>query len=317
MDILLVNSTDNAKAAVKKSLEKMKMNLMFIEGIEKTLDLIKKEHPQVVLINWGKKDSFDMIALCKKIRRLKLSKYVYIILMISKERIAEVQGLINSGADDFLLRPFGEEELRVRVNKAKKTIIVEDKLLKSKKNLMKLAKEDPLTNLLNRRSLLDEALKEMGRSTRENKYLSSILIRINNFQDIVDERGGIAGRALLLEASNRVRLSCRPYDKVGRYSVSDFLIILPDTGIKNAKKVAGRVLDSLNEEFLVNREVLELNTSIGISEIDPDDVNLVKEKHSDDLLMDDLLLDSLIKRSETAVEKARERGNNLFEVITD
>lgn len=317
MDILLVNSTDNARAAVSKSLDKKKMNLMFTEGIENAIDMIKEEHPQVVLINWGKKDNFDIVALCKKIRRLKLSKYVYIILMILKERIGEVEGLLNSGADDFLLRPFGEEELRIRVSKAKKTIIVEDKLLKSKKNLMKLAKEDPLTNLLNRRSLIDEALKEMGRSTRDNKYLSSILIRINNFQDIVNEMGGLAGRALLLEASNRIRLSCRPYDKVGRYAISDFLIILPDTGIKNAKKVAGRALDSLNEDFSVNSEVLELNISVGISEIDPEDVTRVKEKHSDDLLMDDLMIDSLIKRSEEAVEKASGKGNNVLEVVTD
>ncbi len=312
-----MNSTENAKAAVSKSLEKKKMNLRTTGGIDNSLDIIKEEHPQVALINWGKNDSFDIMALCKRIRRLKLAKYVYIIIMVSKDKTGEVQGLIDSGADDFILRPFGEEELRVRIRKAKKAIILEEKLIKSKKNLMKFAKEDPLTNLLNRRSLLDEALKEMGRSTRESKYLSSILIRINNFQEIVDEKGGIAGRALLLEASNRVRLSCRPYDKIGRYAVSDILIILPDTGIKNAKKVAGRVLDSFEDEFSVNKEVFEINTSIGISEIDPDDVTLVKEKHSDDLLMDDLLLDSLIKRSETAVEKARERGSNLFEVITD
>ena len=181
---------------------------------------------------------------------------------------------------------------------------------------MKLAKEDPVTNLLNRRSLLDEAIKEMGRSTREMKYMSSILIEIDNLKEIINTYGSDTGNGVLLDLSNRFKLESRPYDKIGRYGIAQFLLVLPDSGIVNAKKVAKRILDMAKKPFHIKGNEISVILSIGISEIDPADVTQLKGNQTDDVLIDDLLLDSLIKRSETALIKAGKKGSNMIEVVT-
>ncbi len=314
MKLFLVNRTKNALHAIEKSLKNEKFEISSMSGYEDAVKNIENFDPQIVVINWGKED-YDLAGLCKKIRRIRQVKYIYIIIIASREKQMGVSGILDAGADDFIFRPFGEEELALRVKKARKIILLEDKVVKSKKKLMKLAKEDPLTNLYNRRALLDEALKEMGRSTRESKFLSAILVSLSNFEDISESYGGVVGKAVLMEVGNRLKVTCRPYDKIGRYNITDFLVILPDSGITNAEKVAGRILSSVTDKPLsISKKNIDVSVGIGISEMDPADVTVLKEDHEDDILMNDLLLDSLIKRAEVAAYKAIKNGENNIEI---
>jgi diguanylate cyclase (GGDEF)-like protein len=100
---------------------------------------------------------------------------------------------------------------------------------------MKFAKEDPITGLLNRRALLDEALVEMGRSRRENKFFSAIMISLNNLRDIIERDCALKGNSLLLETAKILRKHCRTYDKIGRYGISQILLLLPDAKVEQAR----------------------------------------------------------------------------------
>lgn len=313
MKVHLVNKTKSAHEAVEQSLKKSNFSISVSTGFENAIDEIQKIYPRIVLINWAKDDS-SVADLCNKIRKLKSVKYIYIIIIAARDKQKSLYKIIQAGADDFVFKPFGKDELVIRIDLATKGIKLEDTVEKSKKKLMKLAKEDPLTNLYNRRALYDEALKEMGRASREAKFLASIMLEILNFKDIIEEHGALVSNAVLVELSRMLKRFCRPYDKMGKYSITDFLVLLPDSGQQNAQKVANRILSSIkNKPLKIRGNKVNVEISIGISELDS--AHVARNDHADSKLMNDVLLDSLIRRSELAMQKATDKGSNNLEIF--
>ena len=311
MNILLVNHTKSLQNAIQQSIGKGDYTIDLAESVENTADGIKRYNSQVVIVNWSKAD-FNLDALCKKIKRIKLSKYIYILVIADRNDQRRLLSSLDSGINDILFKPFGKEELQIRLLIAKNIIKLEDSVKKFRKDVMKFAKEDPHTNLLNRRSLLDEVLKEMGRASRELKYISAVMGNLTNFKELVEYYGSEAGDGILLECSRRLLASCRPYDKLGRIGISDFLIILPDTGIDNAQIVAQRIMSFMTgKPFVIEGRKINATFSIGLAELNPNDV--VKNDHADNHLMNDLILDSLIRRAELALQKAMDTGKNTIE----
>ncbi len=203
-----------------------------------------------------------------------------------------------------------------RMKIAERIIKLEEELTRSKKKMLTLVKEDPVTGLFNRRSLLDEVLKEMGRASREMKYISAMVTSITNFKELVELHGIAVMDELLVECGRRIKVSCRPYDKLGRYTVSDFLIFLPGSGKNNAEKVAKRIISAFSKKPLaVNDMKVQVSLAIGIAELDPDQIS--KNNSVDSNLLNDLVLDALIKKSELAVKRAIRLGSNKIEIFID
>ncbi len=312
MKILLVNSTKSFYNAVQQSIGDQGHKVTESEGTENAVEDIQSFDCDAVIVNWANED-FDIESLCRKIKKIKRPRYLYVIVVTKRDKQDALIGIIKAGGDDFIFKPFGREELLARLEITKHYIKLENSVKDSRKKVLKFVKEDHHTGLLNRRSLMDEVLKEMGRSSREMKFMSCIMTDISNFKDITEKYGAEAGDQLLFDFSTRLKSSCRPYDKLGRYGISNFIVFLPDTGKRNAHKVADRILDSTTSKpFILNDNKVPATISIGIAELDPNDV--AKSNHVDDHLMNDLILDSLIRRSELAMQKAAKGGKNLIEV---
>ncbi len=310
MKLLLVNNTKSAFNAINQSINDSSINIIISEGQDNVISEIHSHDPQIVLINWTS-DDIDIPGICRKIRRVKSGRYIYIIIIAAREKEKYMTSAIKAGADDFIFKPFGKEELSLRIMLAKNNIKREEQVYKSRKNLIKFAKEDPATNLLNRRALLDEALMEMGRASREQKFFSSIMINVNNLKDIVESGGNVLVNSLLLEISKLLRKQCRSYDKIGRYGISQFLILPPDAHVEQAESFSERLLNKLKKAPLkANGKTIDLNLAIGISELNPD--RIIMDRNLDEMLTNDMLLDSLIKRTEEAMQKAAEKGSNAI-----
>jgi len=312
MNIHLVNFTKKGLSAIEVSLAHMNTVLSQSDNFEEAFHDIKNSKPQVVIINWGKED-FPVTALCKKIKRQKNLKYMHLILLAPREKQKKIPEAFNAGADDFLYRPFGKEEFALRLGIAARTAKLEDRVSKARKKLIKFAKEDPVSGLLNRRSLFDETLKEMERASRKKIHLSVMLIGIHGYGKFVDEHGAENGDAILQEMGRRIKNTCRPYDKSGRYGISEFLVCLPDSGIENAEKAAKRILSSIEKSpFELKEENVDMKISIGMSELGPEDFEL--DHKTGDHVFSDLLLDSLVRRAKLAMNKAFENGESSIEI---
>jgi diguanylate cyclase (GGDEF)-like protein len=155
-------------------------------------------------------------------------------------------------------------------------------LKKVKDAFEKLATTDVLTNLHNRYSIMKLLSNEINRSNRYKTPLSLIMYDIDYFKNVNDTYGHDVGDAILVSLSNLIKENLREVDIIGRYGGEEFLIILPNTILENAKNHAERLRNLVEEHSF--ETVGHITISMGIVEIKP--VENIDEifKRVDDLL---------------------------------
>jgi two-component system cell cycle response regulator len=117
-----------------------------------------------------------------------------------------------------------------------------DEAAQREQTMRQLAETDPLTGLLNRRTLDDKVAAEVDRATRYGTVLSCLMIDIDHFKATNDRFGHHAGDRLLMQFAELLRREQRSMDIVARYGGEEFVVILPETGSAGARLFAERIL---------------------------------------------------------------------------
>jgi len=160
--------------------------------------------------------------------------------------------VINTGASDFIKKPFGIEELEAKIRR----IITERNL---RKELNRLSITDSLTELYNQRHFYSRLNDEVIRAQRQRRSLSLMLLDLNEFKEYNDKYGHLAGDDVLRDAGEIIRNSIRDaVDSGYRYGGDEFAIILIDTDMNIAKEIGHRI-----EEAFINEE--QVTVSVGYS----------------------------------------------------
>ncbi len=189
------------------------------DGSEAWDVLQRPDAPNMVISDWMM-PNVDGLELCRKIREIKKSDYTYFIILTAKERKEDVVKGLEAGADDFLIKPFHQEELKYRVQIGERIIELEHRILQ-------LASTDSLTGVLNRKAFIERMEQEIHRSKRENSAFSLILSDIDYFKRVNDEYGHQVGDLVLQRFTEQLSKSSRPYDFIGRYGGEEFVVCLP------------------------------------------------------------------------------------------
>ena len=132
--------------------------------------------------------------------------------------------------------------------------------------LKEMAVKDGLTGILNRKGFQNFIQKEFHRAKRYHRPLSLIMIDVDNFKKINDSIGHQAGEYVRLELAGCLKRSIRQADIVFRYGGDEFVILLPDTDMEQAKMLLKRVLSDV-EKHAFDWESHQMNVKIscGIS----------------------------------------------------
>ena len=142
---------------------------------------------------------------------------------------------------------------------------------RSEAELQRLARNDPLTGLPNRRQF-DERLDEaMARARRSGTPLALLFLDIDRFKAINDSRGHAAGDAVLKEFGQRLKDSVRTTDSVARLAGDEFVVILE--GIHNvaeAEQVTQKVVLAMRDPFKIDGKPQRITTSAGIAVFEGD-----------------------------------------------
>jgi diguanylate cyclase (GGDEF)-like protein len=135
------------------------------------------------------------------------------------------------------------------------------------KKLLDISKTDALSNVLNKAAIL----KAMDRliNDKSNSKFSILMFDIDDFKNINDTHGHFVGDKCIRTLSSTARKSFRDIDLVGRYGGDEFIIILPDTGSKQALIVAERFRKTVAESSSPS-----ITISIGIASYPLDGTNI-------------------------------------------
>ncbi len=126
---------------------------------------------------------------------------------------------------------------------------------------------DGLTQLYNRRYIMELFKTEFGKTVRYESQLTIVMVDIDNFKKINDTHGHLSGDLVLKTLSTIVKGSLRTVDLPGRYGGEEFILVLPETGKESAVIVAERIREKVqNYKFkTMNGDPLTVTISLGLS----------------------------------------------------
>lgn len=142
---------------------------------------------------------------------------------------------------------------------------------KTEAEINRLAYYDPLTQLPNRRLMMDRLCQAMAASQRNDSYGALLFIDMDNFKEINETQGHDAGDKLLVKVGNRLMTCVRTGDTVARMGGDEFVVMLAnlvDTDVDlvpRAESVAEKVLFTLNQPYLIDNNEYTCTASIGIA----------------------------------------------------
>ena len=160
---------------------------------------------------------------------------------------------------------------------------------------------DPLTSLNNYRYFRTESERELLRSERYKKPFSLAIIDIDNFKPYNDSHGHLAGDKVLIALAKLLKENTRKSDITARYGGDEFIIILPELELNQAKSLAEKLCDKMHQSEDLKKLDLKsvgLSISIGIASF-PESGKTI---------------DKLLKKADDALYAAKKSGKNTVSI---
>lgn len=272
-------------------------------GSEAWTLLQRPDCPKLVLLDWVLPD-IDGVELCRRTREANAgNSYSYIILLTGKDSKSDLLEAMHAGADDYLVKPFDQLELKARLLVGKRILSLHEELVAARETMRYAATRDSLTGLLNRGETLDFLNRESERSRRTGKPLSVILADVDHFKKVNDTLGHLFGDEALKEVAQRLRSKMRIYDGVGRYGGEEFLMILTDCDLMTALIRADELRAWVASKPIVStRASSTITVSMGVA---------VSHDHAEGDI------DALLNQADRGLYAAKQKGRNRVEHVED
>jgi diguanylate cyclase (GGDEF)-like protein/PAS domain S-box-containing protein len=167
--------------------------------------------------------------------------------------------------------------------------------------IRQMAYYDSLTGLPNRNLLNDRLAVALANASRNYQKVAILFLDLDHFKTINDSLGHEAGDQLLQQVSLRIKGILRKQDTIARMGGDEFIILIPGlTDTDHTARLAEKILDAVTPVFKIGDNELYIGCSIGIA-IFPDDGMEIK---------------TLLKNSDLAMYRAKEKGRNTFQLYT-
>jgi two-component system cell cycle response regulator len=264
MKILIADDSLVSRHLLQTALQRWGYEVVVACDGEEAWGLLQQEDaPRLAVLDWMM-PGMTGLEVCRLVRQKSREPYTYILLLTSKSLKEDLIEGMEAGADDYIVKPFDQHELQVRLRAGTRIVNLQAELLATREALREQATHDSLTKLWNRSSILDILARELERGMREHSPVGVVLTDLDHFKVINDTYGHLMGDAILREAARRMQSSIRPYDSIGRYGGEEFLIVLPGCDESATRAQAERMrLAVSGERMLVENARIAVTASFG------------------------------------------------------
>lgn len=196
------------------------------DGVEALKLLLAPDPPVLAVLDWMM-PGLTGPEVIREVRRNVQEPYIFTILLTARSQRADLILGLDSGADDYVAKPFDAQELEVRLRGGRRIIELQSALIVAREALRVQATRDALTGLYNRRALFEQFGTAFDACLRDGRDLAVFMVDLDRFKLVNDRHGHAGGDSVLAEAANRMRADLRSYDMLGRVGGEEFVAVLP------------------------------------------------------------------------------------------
>ncbi len=218
--------------------------------------------PKLVILDWMM-PGLTGPEICQQLRARSDLQYRYVLLLTARSEKQDLVAGLEAGADDYLSKPFDALELHARLQVGRRILDLQEQLVAAQEALRFEATHDFLTGVWNGAAILRALDREIERAARMQTSLGIMMLDLDNFKQVNDVHGHLAGDEVLRAAARRIAEGVRIYDPVGRYGGEEFLVLTPGCVPPALQQQAERVRASLAEPINTSAGIIRISASIG------------------------------------------------------
>jgi two-component system, cell cycle response regulator len=289
------------KEANVQLLEQMLRNAGYL-SIASTMDphavcTLHRDHNYDLILLDLRMPGMDGFQVMECLKEIETDGYLPV-LAVTAEPVHKLRAL-QSGAKDFVAKPFDLAEVLVRVHNMVEVRLLHETARNYAKMLEALALNDPLTGLANRRLLADRMSMALVHARRNKSAMAVVYLDLDGFKQINDTLGHGAGDGLLKTVAERLEATVREEDTVARVGGDEFILSLWHVSdIDHAATVASRAIEAVAQPYDIEGTTVSITVSAGVS-VFPD--------HGEDA-------DTLISKADLALYEAKSAGKNGYRI---
>ncbi len=286
MKVLIVDDDVDSLAIARIRLKKDGYIIETASDGESGLTKARESSPDLILLDvqMPGKTGFEV---CEELKADPDLSNIPVIFLSAADNVREKVKGLDLGAVDYVTKPFDIFELKARVRAALRTKRLQDLLLM-------YGEVDSLTEIYNRRVLMERLQQEWDRSLRSKTVFSFIMTDIDKFKNVNDTYGHPVGDDVLEKVAYILNKSIRSGDVVGRYGGEEFGIIMVNSTVEEAFVAADRYRHEIEKIVFKAKKVnFSVTSSFGVADSSGKDS-----------------LDQLVSAADSAMYKAKETGRN-------
>jgi len=243
--ILVVDDERFMRMQVRQVLQRDGYDVFEAESGEQAIEYFDQQKPDLVLLD-GMMPDMDGFECCRRLRARPGAERLPVLMITGLDDRSSIEQAFAAGAEDFVTKPVHWDVLRQRLRRAFERIQLVDRLECSNRELERLAGIDQLTQVANRRALDQTLVREWRRCARNSLSLSLVLCDLDYFKRYNDALGHLEGDECLRKVAVALQTMVRrPGDLVARFGGEEFAIILPETDIDGADRIARQTVDAI------------------------------------------------------------------------
>lgn len=287
--VLIIDDDADLAARYSLVLRNSQMLVQTLIDPSQLFDVMRGFNPEVLLLDMNMPE-FTGLELAQMIRLNDEWLRVTIIYLSGETDINRQMAALLKAGDDFITKPISDGAL---------TAAVFSHVQRARSLSMALSR-DSLTGLLKHADIKEQVALEVERALRSGKPASVVMLDLDHFKQVNDLYGHAAGDNVIRSLANLMRQRLRRIDSLGRYGGEEFVAVLPDCNLEQARQIFDVIRQRFSAlPFHAGTKVFNVSLSAGISETDG---------HSSP--------SALLERADQALYAAKHKGRNQVQIAS-